>query len=138
MFPVVSGVAMGQGPAALSISLNETSADLVIPMGPALPGGGNVDSGGGEIDVTATAAGGDGSYTFAWTVAETDDSSNAISILAAGTQNAAQYNSLTLRIAIAALPAAPPQPGTYTLTCTVTDGNSDTATADDVITVIPG
>tara|TARA_R110002051_G_scaffold318672_1_gene401335 strand:- start:3305 stop:3721 length:417 start_codon:yes stop_codon:yes gene_type:complete len=138
MFPIVSGVAMGQGPAALSIALDENASDLIIAMSPALPGGGNVDSNVGEIDVTATAAGGDGSYSYAWTVTETADSSNAISILAAGTQNAAQYDTLTLRIAIAALPGAPPNPGQYTLRCTVTDGAGGSVNDEHVVTVIPG
>ena len=137
MFPIVSGAAMGQGPAALSISLDADASDLAIPMGPVLPGGGNADSNSGEVDVTATAAGGDGSYTYAWTVSETTDTTDSFSVLSAGTQNAAQYNDLTLRMAVAALPGAPPNPGTYTLRCTVTDGNSDAAFDEHVITIIP-
>ena len=126
-----------RGGAELSISLDADESELVIPMDPVLPGGGNADSNPGEVDVTATAAGGDGSYTYAWTVSETRDASNALSVLSAGTQTAAQYNDLTLRMAVAALPGAPPAPGEYTLRCTVTDGNSDTAYDEHVITVIP-
>tara|TARA_R110000787_G_scaffold230960_1_gene338413 strand:- start:40 stop:453 length:414 start_codon:yes stop_codon:yes gene_type:complete len=137
MFPIVSGVASNQA-SALGITLDDDASNLVIAMAPVIPGGGNVDSNPGQVDVTATAAGGDGSYSYAWTVAETTDSSNAISVLAAGTQNAAQYNTLTLRIAIAALPGAPPNPGTYTLTCTVTDGAGGSVNDDHVVTVIAG
>jgi FlaG/FlaF family flagellin (archaellin) len=127
MFPIASGVAMGQGPAALSITLNKGGFEPIMMERPA---GVAVDTNAGDIDVTATAAGGDGSYTYAWTLSEPSggapgfDAGNQLSVLAAGTQNAAQYNTLTLR----GVPAAgPPADVTQILTCTVTDGNSDTA-----------
>ena len=137
MFPLASGVAMGQGAAALSITLNKEGFDPLVLAGPASS---NQDSNPGEIDVTASAAGGDGSYTYAWTVAEilgddTDTGAGALSILAAGTQNAAQYDSLTLR----GVPASgPPAEVTYRLTCTVTDGASAeaAATIDQPVTVL--
>jgi len=123
MFPLVSGVAMGQGPAALSISLNKDTFDPLDLAGPdvAHP----LDSSAGQIDVTASAAGGDGSYTFAWTLSELGDSGNILAVLAAGTTNQAQYNTLTLRSTASA--GAPPAEVTYRIICTVTDGNSDTA-----------
>ena len=124
MFPLASGVAMGQGPAALSITLNKANLEPLNFIGPA---GSNQDSAEGAIDVTAAAAGGDTSgdgYAYAWTLTEVTDPANQLSVLAAGTQNAAQYNTLTLR----GVPAAgPPAEVMMRLTCTVTDDAGTTA-----------
>ena len=130
MFPLVSGVAMGQGAAALSITLNQGGLEPLVLIGPA---GSNQDTNAGEIDVTASAAGGDTSgdgYAYAWTLSEPGggeqgfDSADQLSVLAAGTQNAAQYNSLTLR----GVPAAgPPAEVNQILTCQVTDDAGATA-----------
>ena len=121
----------GAGPAALSITLDNEeleALDLAAPdfLHP-------VESSAGQIDVTATAAGGDGSYSYAWTVEEFGDDKNTgtgvIQILDAGTtseRSAAQYNTLTLRSN--ATPGGPTE-ATYTLTCTVTDGTGATASA---------
>jgi hypothetical protein len=113
-----------RGPAALSITLNKTNLEPLLFAG---PDGANVDSNPGEIDVTASAAGGDTSgdgYAYAWTLAEIDDAANQLSVLAAGTQNAAQYSDLTLR----GVPAAgPPADVMMRLTCTVTDDAGTTA-----------
>ena len=123
MFPLASGVAMGQGPAALSISLNKANLDPLELAAPDVEH--PLDSLGGQIDVTASAAGGDGSYTFAWTLTESGDSGNILAVLAAGTTNAAQYNTLTVRSTASA--GAPPAEVDLAIKCTVTDGNSDTA-----------
>jgi hypothetical protein len=120
----------GSGPAALSISVEPEgeleALDLVAPdsLHP-------VETVAGQIDVTATAAGGDGSYSYAWTVVEAGDDSNTgtgvLSILNAGTaseRSAAQYNVLTLQSN--ATPGGPTE-ATYRITCTVTDGTGATA-----------
>ena len=126
---------MGQGAAALSITLNKEGLDPINFIGPA---GSNQDSGVGDIDVTAAAAGGDTSgdgYAYAWTLTEVTDPANQLSVLAAGTQNAAQYNTLTLR----GVPAAgPPAEVMMRLTCTVTDDAGTTAAVsiDQPITVL--
>ena len=118
----------GSGPAALSITLNFDELEQLDLAAPdvAHP----VDTGFGQIDVTATAAGGDGSYTYAWTVAEDGDNKNTgsgvLQILSAGTTNAAQYNTLTVR---SNATPGPPTDATYELTCTVTDGTGATASA---------
>ena len=60
-----------------------------------------VDTNAGQADSTATASGGDGSYTFAWTITETEDNNvgaAGCAVLAAGTQNAAQYDTATFRV----------------------------------------
>jgi hypothetical protein len=118
----------GAGPPALSITLDNEELEALDLAAPDVlhP----VESSAGQIDVTATAAGGDGSYSYAWTVEEVGDDKNTgtgvIQILAAGTTNAAQYNTLTLRSN--ATPGGPTE-ATYTLTCTVTDGTGATASA---------
>ena len=112
-----------RGPAALSITLNKAGLDPLELAGP--DGAHPLDSGVGQIDVTASAAGGDGSYTFAWTLTESGDSGNILAVLAAGTTNAAQYNTLTVRSTASA--GAPPAEVDLAIKCTVTDGNSDTA-----------
>ena len=113
-----------RGPAALSITLNKANLEPLNFIGGA---GSNVDTNAGEIDVTAAAAGGDTSgdgYAYAWTLTEVTDTGNQLSVLAAGTQNTAQYNSLTLR----AVPAGgPPAEVMMRLTCTVTDDAGTTA-----------
>ncbi|MDB2565346.1 hypothetical protein N9X64_00355 [bacterium] len=115
-------LAHSKGPPPLSITLNVENLDPLDMAGPnaAHP----ISTGAGQIDITASAAGGDGSYSFAWTTQELGDSGNILAVLAAGTTNAAQYDTLTLR---STATPGPPAEVTYRLTCTVTDGNSDTA-----------
>ena len=138
-----------RGPAPLSLSLNVTATTINVDVSGIPPDqSGTVDTNAGDADSTATASGGDGSYTYAWTVTETaDDGVNGSScaILSEGTKTNARYNTATFRVTIAAaLAGAPPAPvnpppnfthATYRLRCTVTDGNSDTATADYTVTV---
>ena len=136
-----------RGPAALSLSLNVTETTINVDIGALNPEAAHtVDTNGGDADSTATASGGDGSYSYAWTITETeDDNTGAAScaVLAAGTQNAAQYDTATFRVTQPALisggaPVEPPPQfvrAIYRLRCTVTDGNSDTATADYTVTI---
>ena len=126
-----------RGPAALSLALNATSATVNIDIGTIDPGaGGTADSNPGEVDVTASASGGDSSsYAYAWVVTETADPLGEYAVLAAGTQNAAQYDTLTIRVTATAIPNFPPQSAEYRLRCTVTDGAGDTATADFTLTM---
>ena len=138
-----------RGPAALSLSLNNTSDSINMEFGAGPPDQAQViDTSAGDVDTTATAAGGDGSYTFAWTITEDTDVPNSggasSAVLAAGTQNVAQYDDITFRVNQGQLvdPANGQETGNpafisaqYTLECTVTDGNSDTATASYVLTL---
>ena len=128
-----------RGPAALSISLDANSGPVAVDISGIDPGaGGTADSSAGAVDVTATAAGGDNSsYAYAWVISETDDPLGEWAVLATGTQNAAQYNTATWRVTATAIPNFPPQPATYRLRCTVTDGASDTAIADYTLTCLP-
>jgi len=131
MFPLVSGVAMGQGPAALSISLNKANLNPLALVGAAAEH--PITSSAGEIDITATAAGGDTSgdgYAYAWTLVEQGDDDNTatgiLKVAAVGTTNAAQYNTLTL-VGDSSSTVGQPHDVLYKITCTVTDDAGDTA-----------
>ena len=122
-----------RGPAALSISLNKTELQALDMARPA--GEHPVDTQGGDIDVTATAAGGDTSgdgYAYVWTVAEIgggdddDTAAGVLRILDAGEQGTAQYNELTLR-GDSSSTVGQPFDVVYRLTCTVTDDAGTTA-----------
>jgi len=144
-FGVVQGAA---GAAALSLSLNNTSDTINMEFSATDPTQAQViDTSAGAVDTTATAAGGDGSYTFAWTITEDADAPNtggsSSAVLAAGTQNVAQYDDITFRVNQGQIidpsngrPTGNPpfQQSIYTLQCTVTDGESSTATADYIVT----
>lgn len=145
-------LAHSKGPAPLSLSLSTTSTqiNLTEALGGVPPDqSGTADTNSGDADSTASASGGDGSYSYAWTVTETADNGqngSSCAILSEGTKNAAQYNTATFRVTkaadIAGFPPAPVNPppsfteATYRLRCTVTDGNSDTATADYTVTIV--
>lgn len=138
-----------RGPAALSLALSTTETTIFVDTGSVAPDqSANLDTPEGDADSTATASGGDGTYSYAWTVVEiSDDGENGSScaILSEGTKTNAQYNTATFRVTVAAqlvgAPAQPVQPppnftqAEYRLRCTVTDGNSDTATADYTVTI---
>ena len=140
----------GTSPLALSVSPTSTDIDVTEQVAALPPDqGGTVDTIAGQPDSTATATGGDGSYTYAWTIAElSDDGSDGSScaILSEGTKTNARYNTATFRVTIAAslagVPPAPVMPppffseAIYRLRCTVTDGNGDTATADYTVTIV--
>jgi len=131
-----------RGAAALSgsITLNAPGdGNLIIPTaGPGSSGTSNA----GEIVVTAAGAGGTPGYTYAWVVTEVgggdDDntSSGNYVIAAAGTQNAAQYNTLTITGTFPGPPNPPPNPTTYRLTCTITDAATTAVSIVQDITVV--
>ena len=108
-----------------AILVEDGSSPLLVDIEhPAPAGAGAFTTGVGGVptfDVSVVASGGSGSYTYAWTNAEIRDDNNVYSIAAAGTTNAAQYNSIAI---LGSTPANPNQsnPGIWTLTCTVSDG----------------
>ena len=136
-------------PLSLSLSVTSTTISIVEAYNGIPPDqSANIDTSAGQADSTGSASGGDGSYSFAWTVTETaDDGQNGSgsAILSEGTKTNARYNTATFRVTRAAeLAGAPPAPvnpppqftqATYRLRCTVTDGNGDTASADYTVTV---
>lgn len=140
----------GAAPLSLSLSVTNTEIDVTNDVAAVPPDQTvNIDTSAGQLDSTASASGGDGSYSFAWTITElNDDGANGsgCAILSQGTKTNARYNTATLRITIAAalagVPPAPVSPppsfnqADYRLRCTVTDGNGDTATADYDVSVV--
>ena len=136
-----------RGDPPLSLALSVTATTINVDIGALPPDAAHtVDTSSGQADSTATASGGDGSYSFAWTITETEDNNiggAGCAVLANGTQNAAQYNTATFRVTQPALisggaPVEPPPQfvrAIYRLRCTVTDGNSNTATADYEVTI---
>ncbi|MBT93220.1 MAG: hypothetical protein CMA60_00130 [Euryarchaeota archaeon] len=122
----------------ISVDLNSVPPDA----------SGNVDTNAGDANSTAVPCGGRAPYSFAWTVTETaDDGANGSScaVLSEGTKTNAQYNTATFRVTVGAqlagVPPAPVEPppsftsAAYRLRCTVTDANSQTATADYIVTI---
>jgi len=145
------GAHPSRGAPPLAVSLDASTSTIQLEISTVPPDqSGTRDSGSGDIDVTATASGGDtaAGYSYAWTVTELSDASGVggadCSVLVAGTQNAAQYNTLTMRATQPALlGGAPPQPiqpppvfveATYRLRCTVSDG-TDSVISDHTLTV---
>lgn len=138
-----------RGPAPLSLSLSVTSTQIGVDLGGIPPDqSGTADTSAGDADSTASASGGDGSYTYAWTITESSDdgqNGSGCAILSQGTKTNARYNTATFRVTRAQLfdpvtgpisPAPEFNEAVYRLRCTVTDGNSDTATADYTVTIV--
>jgi|TARA_B100001094_G_scaffold56139_1_gene51593 hypothetical protein len=124
----------GAGPPALSLSASPTNegGDVVT-----IDSGAAQATGSGDIDFTASASGGDGSYSYAWTLISEDDPTNSYSINM-GTVNAARWKTAVVTTTFSG-PAGPgndpPPPLGIVARCTVTDGNSDTATANVNLTL---
>ena len=79
-----------------------------------------------------------GSYSYAWSIAESGDDNNIncnIAILSAGTQNVAQYDEATIRGTDTGLSSGDVVEAVYAFTCTVTDGTGATAQASEDIRV---
>ena len=116
-------------PLALNIQDN-VDPNLVVPG----PPNSTQQSNAGEVDFTGVASGGSPPYSFAWTVTELADGGNCV-VLAAGTQNAAQYNTLTFQTVIPG--GIPPETqAEYELECTVTDSAGASVQAQANVIVI--
>ena len=120
-----------QGSAApLAVSITDPG-----PLGiPVPPGQTGATSNSGEISSTASATGGDGSYTYAWTLSEIDDLDAEFSVASQGTTTNATYNTGTVSTSFnnptpPTPPPPPPQTATFRVSCTVTDGLGATASA---------
>ena len=112
-------------PLAVSI-IEDGSAPLIDNIEhPAPAGSGAFTTGAGGVpiwDISVSATGGSGSYTFTWTNSELNDTFNVYSVNAAGTTNAAQYNTLAITGATPASATDPPADCLYRLSCRVQDG----------------
>jgi len=111
----------------LSISLS-TQTDIAEILG--VGSGVSATTNSGVIDHTAAAAGGDGSYAYSWVLTQgpVNVISGSFGTITQGTVNAAQYD--TGRVAYVQNNlngGEPPADAVMISTCTVTDGNGDTA-----------
>jgi len=134
MFPLVSGVATGQGGAALAVSVSRDGIRDFIAEG-AIGEDFPITTANGDIIMTATATGGDGSYSYSWAVTEQGDTNNILGgnliLVNPGTQNAATYDDSNIRALDTGLTQGdPPIEALYTYTCTVTDGTGATASGN--------
>ena len=139
MYIALMGTAQqGSGPAGLSVSI--TVANSEFPpfegvVGEDFP----QDTNPGDIDLIGVGSGGDGSYSYAWSIAESGDDNNInsgnIAILSAGTQNVAQYDEAPIRGTDTGLTSGDVVEVVYVFTCTVTDGTGATAQASENVRV---
>lgn len=124
-------------PLALSIS-DPGGVMIIVP--PGVTGG---TSTAGEIVSVATATGGDGSYTYSWSISEVQDPDGAFAVASQGTTNAATYDTATVSttFGVPPPPNPPPPPPTtaeYLVECTVTDGTGATVTDNQTLFVDVG
>tara|TARA_R110000823_G_scaffold173926_1_gene306492 strand:+ start:493 stop:882 length:390 start_codon:yes stop_codon:yes gene_type:complete len=126
MFPIVSGVAMGQGAAAFAIAVTDNSpaSQIVLPQ-QGLP------SNPGEINFVVAASGGSGSYTYTWLLILTDSGGGMLSIAGQGTTNGTTYSDAQV---VGGTNAG--QPGILTIRCTVSDGVATDIVSDTNMTSI--
>ena len=112
-------------PLAVSI-IEDGSAPLTeVIEHAATAGSGSFVTGTGGVptfDISVSATGGSGSYTFTWTNSEVDDPQGVYSVNSVGTTNAAQYNTLALNGTVPTGAADPPNDCVYQLSCRVQDG----------------
>ena len=115
----------GGAPFAVSIITDGSAALTDIVEHAASAGSGSFVTGTGGVptfDISVSATGGSGSYTFAWTNSEVDDPQGVYSVSSVGTTNAAQYNTLALNGTMPASASDPPNDCVYQVSCRVQDG----------------
>jgi len=128
MLPTMFGCAAQGSASPLTVNVG-TPDPLAIGVAPGQSG---ATSNPGDIVSEAVASGGDGTYSFAWSLIELGDPDNHLSVASAGTTNVALYQDATIATSFAQTnPPSnpPPTPGGYRVSCTVTDGTGATATA---------
>ena len=91
MFPIVSGVAMGQGAATFAATISNDS-----PAPQVILGSSGSPSNSGDLSFSVSPTGGSGSYTYSWTLVITDDGGGMLSIDSQGTTNQQTYDDATV------------------------------------------
>ncbi len=127
MYIALMGCAQQGSDSPLALNVQEQSDLNLIIEGTA---GSTQQSLSGQVDVLGTASGGTPPYSFAWSVTELLDQGNCV-VLAAGTQNVANYNTLTFQ---SVMPSGfPPElQAEYELECTVTDSAGASVTDNNL------
>ena len=125
------GCAQQGSSSPLALTIQENADTNIVAPG---PGGATVNTNAGEADFTAVASGGSAPYSYSWSVTELADSGNCV-VLAAGTQNVAQYNTLTFQTVVPS--GGPPEASAdYEITCTVTDSAGASVSAQVNVAVL--
>lgn len=136
MLPTMFGCAQQGAVTPLSVSLsNPDPLTIVVP-----PGSSGATSNPDEVVVTATASGGDGTYSYAWSIKEDHDPDSSFAVDDLGTTDQERYNDaiFSTSFSVPLPPAPPPEPpetAEFSITCTVTDGTGATASASAVLLV---
>lgn len=129
-------------PFAVSI-IEDGSAPLEDIVENAAPAGsGTFTTGASGVpiwDLSVSATGGSGSYTFTWSNSEVRDPAGVFSVSSAGTTNAARYNTLAITGTIPSSALDPPNDCEYELSCRVQDGAGGdiTVTRNCALVAIP-
>lgn len=139
MLPTMFGCAAQGSASPLALSISDPGG-IAIVVPPGVNGG---TSSAGEISSVATATGGDGSYTYAWSITESQDPDAAFAVASQGTTNTATYNTATVSTSFNnPMPPTPPPPppntAEYLVECTVTDGTGATASDSQTLFVDVG
>lgn len=118
----------------LSVSISNNNGDGSGVLIDTLSG---PNSPAGQIDFTATASGGSGSYTYTWSITEISDPDGVFSVGSQGTTTNTSYNDAIISTTYSnPPPPAPPNPppiqGTYRVECEVDDG---VTTATDTVDI---
>ena len=139
MYIVLAGCAQQGASSPLAASLDGASLqDIAQNVGGATGSVVTFTTNPGEIDITVNASGGDGSYTFTWTLSknvENSDNGNRFSVASTGTTNAARYNTATFNGARPASGGGAPFNAEFLARCEVQDGAGDIVNVDVPITI---
>lgn len=139
MYIALMGCAQQGSAAPLAASVDVPSlVDMVDVMGPETGSVVTFTTVAGEIDATVVATGGDGSYTYTWTVSkvsENSDNGNRFSVASTGTTNAARYNTLTINGSRPGSHTDAPHDAIFTARCNVQDGAGGSVNVDVPITI---
>tara|TARA_Y100001938_G_scaffold18615_1_gene23117 strand:+ start:2870 stop:3316 length:447 start_codon:yes stop_codon:yes gene_type:complete len=134
MYIVLAGCAQQGSAAPLAASVDVPSlVDMVDVIGPETGSVVTFTTVVGEIDATVVATGGDGNYTYSWTVSkvsENSDNGNRFSVASTGTTNAARYNTLTINGSRPGSRHDPPHDSTFLARCNVQDGAGGNVNVD--------
>ena len=132
------------GAAALSLSVADDggqTSGTIESAAPSAAGTINIALADQGITINATASGGAGGYSYAWTNTELSDATdgggpaNNFSINNNGTTNAVSYDGLVLDCDVSGGSSGEVFTARYRIRCTVTDSASATATADYTLDV---
>jgi len=126
MYIILAGCAQQGSAAPLAASLDIPSLiDLVDVIGSETGSVVTFTTVAGELDATVVATGGDGNYTYSWTVTklvDNSDTGNRFSVASSGTTNTARYHTLTINGARPGLATDPPFDARFLARCNVQDG----------------